>query len=76
MTDPALIDAGVAIGSLIVGAVVWALRAFVRDVFRSPHVPGGAEALVCPRCGGTGRKLGPPQETWMECPRCGGSGLR
>ena len=23
---------------------------------------------------GTGRKLGPPQETWMACSRCGGSG--
>jgi hypothetical protein len=76
MMKAASIHIGVIVGALVAGAVVLRLRWFVRDVFRSLDRLPGKHTLVCPQCGGTGRKLGLPQETWMPCRRCNGSRLR
>ena len=76
MPDQALIDIGSAIAAVVLGAALCGLLWFFADVLRPEGSATRLSTGACPRCGGTGHKLGPPQETWTPCPRCNGSGRR
>ena len=76
MVSPVFIQIRTAVGAVVLGAALLGLLWFVADVFQRAGSATGLGTGGCPRCGGTGRKLGPPQEIWVPCPCCAGSGRR